>query len=451
MSGLAEILLTTGCRVTGSDLKRSAVTDRLRRRGARIHFGHKAQNVGQAQVVVTSSAVSASNPEVVSARKSGIPVIARAEMLAELMRLKYGIAVAGSHGKTTTTSLVASVLAAGGLDPTMVIGGQVKSLRSNARLGKGDFLVAEADESDGSFLHLNPAIAVVTNIDREHMDHYSDFEALKETFGQFVLKIPFFGAAVLCADCPEVAKLAKGFTKRVLTYGIDEGADYQAVHVRLNGWVSEFSVRFQGRNLGKIRLRLPGLHNVVNSLAAVAVGRELGIRFADIRRALSEFRGIGRRLELVHPKQDVRIRRSGSTPMIMDDYGHHPTEIRATLKAVRSIIKNRCLWVLFQPHRYTRTKDLLEDFCLSFDEADQLIVTEIYSAGEDEIHGVSGEGLADAIRKKRSGKIVVRFVPKVSDIAEALFPKISPRDVVLTLGAGDIWKAGRDLAKKWMR
>lgn len=436
MSGLAEILLTMGCRVTGSDLKRSPLTDRLRRRGARIRFGHRTENVEAPRVVVTSSAVAHSNPEVMQALKRSIPVITRGEMLAELMRLKYGVAIAGSHGKTTTTSLVASVLDAGGFDPTVVIGGRVKSLRSNARLGRGDYLVAEADESDGSFLHLNPTIAVVTNIDREHMDHYRDYEALRKTFAEFVAKIPFYGVAIFCADHPETRKLAAGFSKRGFTYGIQEKADYQALRIRLKAWESTFDVRFQGEMLGRIRLRHPGIHNVLNSLAAVAVGRELGMRFTDIRRALAKFRGIGRRMEVVC-KGPVTI---------IDDYGHHPTEIKATLMAVRRISPKGRLWVLFQPHRYSRTKDLFEEFSKSFGEADQVVLANIYAASEQPIRGVSAQALAEAIGKKT--KKAVRFIPRVDEIADAILPDLKKGDVVLTLGAGDIWKAGKELAKR---
>ncbi len=443
MSGLAEILLTMGCRVTGSDLRRSPLTERLRRRGARISFGHKADNVSKVnppQLVVTSSAVAKNNIEISEAAKRGIPVISRGEMLAELMRLKYGIAVAGSHGKTTTTSLVAAVLDAGGFDPTLVIGGRVKSLRTNARLGKGDFLVAEADESDGSFLHLNPTIAVVTNIDREHMDHYRDFDALRATFGEFSGKIPFYGAAIFCADHPETARLAAKFPKRGFTYGIQEAADYQATSIRQKGWGSEFDVKFRGESLGRIRLRQPGLHNVLNSLAAVAVGRELGVKFSDIRKGLANFRGIARRLEIVH-QGDV---------MVVDDYGHHPKEIDATLSALRSAVKKRKLWVLFQPHRYTRTKDLFEDFAKAFGEADEVVITEIYAASEEPIRGVSGKALADAVKKKQGGRGVA-FVPRVDAIAEAVLPRLQKGDVVLTLGAGDIWKAGKELARRWIK
>jgi len=438
MSGLAEILLTMGCRVTGSDLKRSPVTDRLRRRGAKVSFGHRADNISKThppQLVVVTSALAKTNPEMSEARDRGIPVISRGEMLAELMRLKYGIAVAGSHGKTTTTSLVAAILDAGGFDPTVVIGGRVKSLRTNARLGKGDFLVAEADESDGSFLHLSPTIAVVTNIDREHMDHYKDFEALRATFEAFMAKIPFYGLAVFCADHPETARLAEGFGKRFVTYGFKEKADYQAIKIKQKGWGSQFEVKFKGENLGKVILRQPGLHNVLNSLAAIAVGRELGIKWSEIRKALAGFRGIGRRLEVVS-KGDVTV---------VDDYGHHPEEIKATLSALRTTIGKGRLFVLFQPHRYTRTKDLFDDFAKAFGDADELIITDIYAASEQPIRGVSGELLADAVRKEKKGKGVA-YVARVDQLAEFVSPQLQEGDVVLTLGAGDIWKAGKGLA-----
>ncbi len=435
MSGLAEILLTLGCRVTGSDLKRTPVTERLRRRGAKITLGHRAENISDPRVVVVSSAVAKTNPEIAQAVRLGIPVISRGEMLAELMRLKYGIAVAGSHGKTTTTSMTAAALDAGHFDPTVVIGGRVKSLRTNARLGRGDFLVAEADESDGSFLHLNPTIAVVTNIDREHMDHYKDFEILKKTFAEFVSKIPFYGLAVFCADHPETAALAKDFTKRGVTYGLREKADYQAAHIKDKAWGSEYEVRFRGEVLGKIALQVPGRHNVLNSLAAVAIGRELGMKFSDIRKALGGFKGIGRRLEIIH-KGDVTI---------VDDYGHHPVEIEATLGALKDASKKSRLWAVFQPHRYTRTKDLFDEFTESFGQADELVLTNIYAASEEPIHGVTGEALADAIREKK--KRAVTFVPQVDQVAAAIRGKLKKGDVVLTLGAGDIWKAGRELAK----
>ncbi len=445
MSGLAEILLTMGCRVTGSDLARSPATDRLKRRGAKIFIGHRSENIGQPQAVVVSSAVSTSNSELKAARHKGIPVISRGEMLAELMRLKYGIAVAGSHGKTTTTSLVAAVLEAGGLDPTVVIGGRVKTLRSNARLGKGNFLVAEADESDGSFLHLNPTVAVVTNIDREHMDHYRNFEELKRTFAEFAAKIPFYGTAIFCADHPLSAGLAKNFPKRFVTYGVCEKADYTAEKIRLKGWESRFGVRCRDDVLGEIRLHLPGMHNVLNSLAAVAVGRELGMKFSDIRRGLAAFRGVGRRMERIYDKKIL----------IVDDYGHHPTEVRATIQALHRAIRRRRMWVVFQPHRYSRTKDLFGDFTKVFDwavkdEGVRLILTDIYAASEEPIQGVSGRRLFEAVAKGKK-KDSVLFVADVADIPGVLAPKLEKGDVVLTLGAGHVWKVGRALAERYER
>lgn len=434
MSGIAQVLLNLGYKVTGSDLYRSAVTDQLRRHGAGIKIGHKADYLGEAQVVVTSSAVRKTNPEVLEAERRGIPVIARAEMLAELMRLKYGVAIAGSHGKTTTTSLVASVLAAGGLDPTIVIGGRLKNLRSNARLGAGEFLVAEADESDGSFLHLNPTIAVITNIDPEHLDHYRDFDSLKKTFEEFAEKIPFYGLAVFCVDHPVVRELARRFGKRSVTYGLRETADFSASQIHAKGIGSEFQVCLRGKSLGTVRLNaMPGRHNVLNSLAAVAVAHELGIPFRFVQKALANFKGIGRRFEIIREKPIT----------IVDDYGHHPEEIRATLKTARDVWHRRKLWVLFQPHRYSRTKLLMNDFATAFKEADHLYIAEIYAAGEEPIRGVSGRVLAQKIRGRKA-----RFVSGFSSLVNEIFPKIRKGDVVMTLGAGDIWKVGREISRR---
>lgn len=432
MSGIAQVLLNLGYKVSGSDLRRSPVTDQLRRQGAVIRIGHRADHLGEAQVVVISSAVRKTNPEVIEAGRREIPVIARAEMLAELMRLKYGVAIAGSHGKTTTTSLVASVLAAGGLDPTIVIGGRLKNLRSNARLGKGEFLVAEADESDGSFLHLNPTIAVITNIDPEHLDHYRNFDSLKKTFEEFAEKIPFYGLTVFCADHPVVRELSRRFGKRSVTYGLKEGADFSASHIRGDGIGSRFRVSFRGKSLGDVRLNaMPGRHNVLNSLAAIAVGQELGIPFTDVRNALASFRGISRRFEIIREK-----------PMtIVDDYGHHPAEIQATLGTAKTVWPGRKLWVLFQPHRYTRTKLLLKEFADAFIEADRLYITEIYAAGEAPIRGISGRVLARRIRHPRA-----RFVPTLPELTREVFPQLRKGDVVITLGAGDIWKAGKEIS-----
>ncbi len=398
-------------------------------------IGHASQHLGEAQVVVSSAAVSRTNPEIREAIRRGIPVIARAEMLAELMRLKRGIAVAGSHGKTTTTSLIAAVLTQGGLDPTMVVGGRLKSLRTNARLGKGEFLVAEADESDGSFLHLNPTIAVVTNIDREHLDHYHDFASLKKTFAEFVQKIPFYGLAVLCQDHPVVAELAAKFNKRKITYGLNasgEPPDWTATSIRRNGWGHQFTVRYQGRPVSSLVLSLPGRHNVLNSLAAIAVAQELGVPFGKIRKALAHFRGIARRFEIICERP----------VMMVDDYGHHPVEIKATLQTARELWPHRKIWVVFQPHRYTRTRQLLADFGPAFRSADQVLVNEIYAAGEEPIRGISGERLAKQIPR-------ARYLPDLDSSLECLLQSVKRGDVVMTVGAGNVWKVGRELAKQY--
>ncbi|MDL1870695.1 UDP-N-acetylmuramate--L-alanine ligase [Deltaproteobacteria bacterium PRO3] len=433
MSGIAEVLLNLGYRISGSDQKRSPITARLKKKGARIHYGHKASHIEGAQVVVISSAVRPSNPEVVAAKKAGIPVIPRAEMLAELMRLKYGIAVAGSHGKTTTTSLVGQVLSGAGMDPTMVIGGRLNSLRSNAKLGKGEFLVAEADESDGSFLKLNPTIAVITNIDPEHLDHYKDFEALKETFVAFANKVPFYGSIVACADHPVVRELLPRFQRKVVTYGLESPADYGAEKMVQEGLRQRFTVLYRKEKLGEVVLQSPGRHSVANALAAIAVGRELDIPFRKIAAALKGFRGIERRFQVLCD--------NGVT--VIDDYGHHPVEIRATLKALREAFPERRLIALFQPHRYTRTRDLFHDFAQSFGDADKVFLTEVYPAGEDPIVGVSSRALHDAMDQ---AKTVFR-ADKLS-LIPAVLEQVQPGDVVLSLGAGDITKIGHELARQ---
>jgi UDP-N-acetylmuramate--alanine ligase len=372
MSGIAEVLLTLGYKVTGSDLQASDTTRRLEVLGGRIFVGHQESNVGEAQVVVISSAVSAQNPEVVAAKAKQIPVIPRAEMLAELMRLKFGVAIAGAHGKTTTTSMVANVLAQGGLDPTMVIGGKVNALGSHARLGRGDLLVAEADESDGSFLRLSPTIVAVTNLDREHLDHYGSMERITESFLEFINKVPFYGLAVLCADDDRLRALFPKIVKRYQTYGLREHEgitpDFFATEISLNQWGAEFRAQFRGRNLGPFRLAVPGRHNVSNALVAIAIGIELDVPVDLIRKALSAYTGVERRFHL---------RGEANGIMVVDDYGHHPTEIKATLAAAKQGWGDRRLVVLFQPHRYTRTRDLLEDFSKAFDQSDLLFLTEI--------------------------------------------------------------------------
>jgi UDP-N-acetylmuramate--alanine ligase len=434
MSGIAEVLLTMGYKVTGSDLQVSETTRRLEELGGKIFIGHQESNVGEAQVVVISSAVASGNPEVVAAKARQIPVIPRAEMLAELMRLKFGVAIAGAHGKTTTTSMVANVLAQGGLDPTMVIGGKVNALGSHARLGRGELLVAEADESDGSFLRLSPTVVAVTNLDREHLDHYGSMERINECFLEFINKIPFYGLAVLCADDERLRALFPQIVKRYHTYGLQERegvpADFKATEISLKQWGGEFRAHFRGKNLGPFRLAVPGIHNVSNALAAIAIGVELEIPVDLIRKGLAAFTGVERRFHLRGETGGI---------MVVDDYGHHPTEVRATLAAAKQGWDRR-LVVLFQPHRYTRTRDCVEDFAHAFDRADQLFITEVYAAGEQPIPGVSGEKLAERIRA--AGHPSVTFIERKESMPDQVLPHLQPGDLVLTLGAGDIWKAG---------
>jgi UDP-N-acetylmuramate--alanine ligase len=438
MSGIAEVLLNLGYRVTGSDLKPSDITARLTALGGRVAIGHAAEHVGAADVVVVSSAVRPTNPEVLEARRRGIPVIPRAEMLGELMRMKCGVAVAGSHGKTTTTSLIATVLAQAGLDPTVVIGGKLNSLGSNARLGQGEFLVAEADESDGSFLRLTPTVAVVTNIDPEHLDHFGTVEALERAFLDFINKVPFYGLAVLCMDHPRVRSFitAARVEKRLVTYGLGTEADYRATEVRFDGLRSHFTAVARGRVLGEVTLAMPGLHNVQNALAVLAVAEFLGVRFEELREALAHFQGVGRRFT-------VRGEAAGVT--VIDDYGHHPAEIRATLAAARSGIAagGRRIVVAFQPHRYTRTRDLMDEFAAAFDEAEVVVLTEIYAAGEEPIPGVTGEALGQALR--RHGHPEVRYVPRRAELGAALAPLLGRGDLLITLGAGDISQVGDEV------
>jgi UDP-N-acetylmuramate--alanine ligase len=440
MSGIAEVLINLGYKITGSDLKRSPLTLRLAKKGAQIFYGHRGSHVEGAHVVVLSSAVKPSNPEWATALKLGIPVIPRGEMLAELMRLKYGIAVAGSHGKTTTTSLIAHVLYQAGLDPTMVIGGRLKNFRSNAKLGKGEFLVAEADESDGSFMKLSPTIAVITNVDPEHLDHYQNFDELKTTFVNFANKIPFYGAVVACADHPTVREILPRIKKRLVTYGLSETADFYARSIKQEGLQIHFEVFGRGSLLGEVRLKLAGLHNVYNSLATIAVGTELEIPFKKIVAGLQGFKGIERRMEPLY---------HGKGGWVIDDYGHHPEEIKATLSALRMAFPQQRIITLFQPHRYTRTRDLFEEFKQAFGNTDLLLLTEVYAAGEDPIEGVDGKKLADALLAQRSSQSVY-FNPDKEGLAQEVTRLLKPNDVVVTLGAGDIVKVGKKLAQ-WMK
>jgi UDP-N-acetylmuramate--alanine ligase len=435
MSGIAELLLNLGYQVSGSDLKRSPATERLAALGGTINIGHNAANIQGANVVVTSSAVRPDNVEVVEAKKLQIPVIPRAEMLAELMRLRYGIAVAGSHGKTTTTSMIATVLVSGGFDPTAVIGGRLNAFGSNAKLGKGDFLVAEADESDGSFLKLSPAIAVVTNIDREHLDHYVDLEEIRSAFAAFVNKVPFYGAAVLCLDDPNVRAIIPRIERRIVTYGVSSQADLVASHIEFLNFGSSCRIRHRGNPLGILRLQVPGEHGILNALAAVATGLELEIPFEQIASALASFQNADRRFQVKGRKKDV---------LVVDDYGHHPTEIVATLRAARHACDRRIVTV-FQPHRYTRIQALEENFAQAFYDADVVLVLPIYAAGEEPIPGVTAEKLVERI--KEFGHRDVSYAADFGRLGEMLKEKLREGDLLLTLGAGDVWKAGEDFLK----
>jgi UDP-N-acetylmuramate--alanine ligase len=437
MSGIAEVLLNLGYSVSGSDLKRSAVTDRLVTLGARVIAGHAAENASGAQVVVTSTAVRSDNPEVAEARRSGIPVIPRAEMLAELMRLKYGVAVAGSHGKTTTTSMLALVLDRGGLDPTVVLGGRLGVLGSGARLGKGEFMVAEADESDRSFLKLSPTVAVVTNIDREHLDAYRDLVDIQDAFVGFANKVPFYGAAVLCLDDAPVQDVLPRVERRVITYGRTPQAHVSARDVELRPLGSTYTATAAGAILGTVTLSVPGAHNVVNSLAAVAVGLDLGVGFEAVRSGLESFTGVDRRFQ--------RRGEAGGVAVV-DDYGHHPTEIRATLETLRGFAGSRRTVVLFQPHRFTRTQHLWAEFCRCFQEADVLLLTDIYPASEEPIPGVSSESLARAVAER--GHRSAEYAGDLDAATERLLAEVKEGDVVLTLGAGSVWHAGEDLLRR---
>jgi UDP-N-acetylmuramate--alanine ligase len=440
MGGIAEVLLNLGYRVQGSDLKPNAVTARLVALGARVAMGHSAVNVDGADVVVVSTAVSADNPEVAAALERRIPVVPRAEMLGELMRFSYSIAVAGTHGKTTTTSLVASILAEGGEDPTFVIGGRLKSAGTNARLGTGRYLVAEADESDASFMHLQPMIAIVTNIDNDHLStHDGDFGRLKQSFVDFLHNLPFYGLAVLCVDDIHVRSILPLVGRPIVSYGLGEQADLRAVDVERRGLQSAFSVLRPGRDAPlPVVVNLPGTHNVLNSLAAIAVATELGIDDGAIQRALLRFQGVDRRLQLIGS-----VPLQGGEVTIIDDYGHHPTEIAATLDAVRQGYPGRRIVLAFQPHRYTRTRDLIDDFARVLSGADALLVTEVYAAGEAPIKGADGRAICRAVRGR--GHVEPVFVEKVEQLAEPLRDLLRPGDVVLAMGAGHISAVAHEL------
>jgi UDP-N-acetylmuramate--alanine ligase len=441
MSGLAEILRTLDFEVTGSDLKANENTRRLESLGVRLFFGHSADNVSGADVVVYTSAVAAENPEIDRARALEIPIIPRAEMLAELMRTRYAVTIAGSHGKTTTTSLVATVLRAAGLDPTVVVGGKVNSLGTNARHGEGDLFVAEADESDGSFLKLTPTIAVVTNIDAEHLDHYGTHDAVKDAFVQHVNKVPFYGMCALCLDNPSVQEILPRVERRHLTYGISRQADYRAKNVRFEGLATRFDAFHRDASLGAFVLHMPGAHNVLNALAAIAVADELEVPLDVTREAIAGFHGVERRFTVVGQPMLTKGGKRGDV-MIVDDYGHHPAEIEATLDAAQSGFDRRVV-VAFQPHRYTRTKLLFDEFTRAFNKADVLVVTDVYPAGEAPIDGATGEALAEAIRAH--GHHAVSFVRDKRRVAQALLEAVEPGDIVIALGAGDINASAREL------
>ncbi|NNL67077.1 MAG: UDP-N-acetylmuramate--L-alanine ligase [Myxococcales bacterium] len=440
MCGLAELLQSQGYRVSGTDLREGPTVRRLRALGVRVEIGHEARHVGDADVVVFSSAVPSDNPELRIAEERKIPVIRRAEMLAEVMRLKDGIAVAGSHGKTTTTSFIAHVLSAAGLDPTAVIGGRVLGTgatqeATGARLGAGDLLVAEADESDGSFLRLAPVIAVITNIDPEHLDHYGSEAALREAFVSFANRIPFWGANILCLDHPGVQAILPELTRRVITYGFSSQADLVAHDLVRDGWGVRFSVRRRNEKLGSVTLALPGRHNVANALTALAVALELDVPFAQAAEALGAFAGIERRFQLKGELAGVRI---------VDDYGHHPAEVRATLAAARGVHDGRVI-VVFQPHRFTRTRDLLGEFATAFHDADRVIVTDVYAAGEAPIPGADASALVEAIRVH--GHRDVHHVPDLADVTGVVVPELAAGDLVITLGAGSIVQVGPELIR----
>ena len=433
MSGIAEVLINQGYEVSGSDMATTSVTNHLEQLGAKIFFNHASENIEGSQVVVVSSAIDPSNPEVTTAKESMIPVIPRAEMLAELMRMKYGIAIAGTHGKTTTTSLVSTVLAGGKLDPTVIIGGRLKNTGSHAKLGQSKFLVAEADESDGSFMQLSPSIAVVTTLDEEHMEFYQTLENMKETFLKFINKIPFYGSAVLCLDDTNIQSLIPRVEKRYITYGLSSQADYTARNISIEGLKTYFNVFHHGKDLGRIRSGALGQHNVLNTLAAVAVGMELDLDFEIIANSLLQFEGVQRRFEIVKQSDELTL---------IDDYGHHPVEIKASLKTAKEIWPASRLIVIFQPHRYSRTKSLMKDFWSAFNDADHLFVMDIFSAGESPLDKVHASTIVEGARE--CGHKNAKYIKSQNDLNKELHSLAKHGDVLMTLGAGDVWRLGRD-------
>lgn len=434
MSGIAEVLLNLGYKVSGSDVASSETTARLKKLGATIYEGHDGKNVKGAEVVVYSSAVKPDNSEILSAKENNIPVIPRAEMLAELMRMKVGIAVAGMHGKTTTTSMISTILSKGGLDPTVVIGGKLNAIDTNAKLGKGKYLVAEADESDKSFLLLSPKISIVTNIDPEHLDHYKGIEDIKSTFVQFLDRLPITGLAILCIDDKNVKDLVGRVKRPVITYGTDPKANFSVENIEHQGIISSFNCLKDGKPLGRIKLPMPGEHNVLNCLASIVVALEVGMDFSEIQKAVESFKGVQRRFTIKGEKHGITL---------VDDYAHHPTEIEATIKAAKQSYPSRRIVVTFQPHRYTRTRDLFDQFVTCFGEADLVLITDIYPASEAPIEGISGEKLFDSIVSH--GHKDVLFCPNREEIPSTLWPRLKKNDIVLTMGAGDISHTGVEI------
>jgi len=440
MCGIAEVLLNLSYQITGSDIKAGSSTRRLEQLGATVFIGHVAENIYGADVVVASSAVKESNPEIIAAREARIPVVRRAEMLAELMRYRHGIAIAGTHGKTTTTTMISTIFAAAELDPTFVIGGLVNSAGSNARLGESRYLIAEADESDASFLHLQPLVAVVTNIEADHMDTYGgDFSVLKKTFVEFLHNLPFYGVAVLCIDDPVVRELIPSISRSVLTYGFSDDADFRIVDWQKNGMQSQFKMQRRDRAELTIELNIPGKHNVLNAAAAVAVASDEGIDDQFISAGLARYQGVGRRFQLYG-----ELPVAGGTALLIDDYGHHPTEVAATISGVRQAWPERRLLMVYQPHRYTRTRDLYEDFAAVLSNVDALLMLDVYAAGEEPIAGADSRGLCRSIRSR--GKVEPLFVEKLEDITEVLKSVVRPGDIVLTQGAGNIGAIAAELA-----
>jgi UDP-N-acetylmuramate--alanine ligase len=433
MSGIAELLLNLGYQVSGSDLKRTEITQRLKQKGAKIFYTHRAKNVEKAEVVIFSSAISPENEEIKAARSKKISVIPRAEMLAELMRVKYSIAVAGAHGKTTTTSMISVILKEADLDPTIIIGGRLNSIGGNAKLGQGEFLVAEADESDGSFLHLHPTLAVITNIDYEHLPYYKNIENIKKAFVEFINHIPFYGTALLCLDDPHIQTILPRLIKRYRTYGIYSSADLMAKEIKFKPRVSSFKVFYKERRLGRIRLNLPGQHNVLNSLGAIGLGLEIGLSFKKIKAGLEKFSGVERRFQI---KGEVKSQKT----ILVDDYAHHPREIEATLKAIKQCWPKKKIFCIFQPHRYTRTRDLLSAFAKAFPLVNTLIITEIYPAGEVPLEGITGKLLAETIKKW--GQQEVFFIANQKKIVQYIKQHWPANSVIITMGAGDVYKIG---------